>query len=332
MSRTIRAVSLFGGGTVLLSFTVLVVNQTAQVVQLASTVHPSLGSVTLGALLTAYAGLVGVPLVKLLRLPSPLIPPASDEGPAFEEHLGKLRERLSASPHLKGHDLSGREGIEDALDVLNRRTDEIVKQSAAMVFLATAVSQNGRLDGLLVLSAQSRMVWRIAHVYAQRPTPRDMVTLYANVAATTFVAAEIQDVDLGEQVEPILSSAVGALGASLPGLQVAGTILTNCVLSGSANAFLTLRVGMVAKRHCAALVVEPKAQVRRAATAEAARLLGSVVSEGTGKLSMAVWRVSVERVGGAITGATGKARDAGSRLLAKVRAGRLREQPEAGTA
>ena len=60
----------------------------------------------------------------------------------------------------------------------------------------------------------------------------------------------MQEIDLGEQVEPILSSAVGALGASVPGFQVAGTILANCVLSGSANAFLTLRVAMIARRYC----------------------------------------------------------------------------------
>jgi hypothetical protein len=127
-----------------------------------------------------------------------------------------------------------------------------------------------------------------------------------------------------------LTSALGALGASVPGLQVAGTILTSCVLDGSANAFLTLRVGMIAKRNCAALVVEPKLQLRRAATAEAARYLGAIVSDGTAKVSKAIWKVSVAKVGTAVSGVSGYAKDAGKKLLAKVRVAGFREQPEMG--
>jgi hypothetical protein len=329
MNRTVRTILLFGSGTVLLSVAVLVVNQTAQAVQLASMVHPTLGTVTFWALVTTYATLIGVPVVLVLRLPSPLTPPRSETGPEFEDHLKKLGQRLATSPHLSGHDLSRREGVEEALGALALRTNAIVRETATTVFLSTAVSQSGRLDGLLVLAAQSRMVWRIAHVYCQRPAARDMLHLYANVAGTAFLASELGDLDLGEQVEPVLSAAVGALGASLPGLQVAGTILTSCVLDGSANAFLTLRVGMIAKRYCGALVVEPKRAVRRAATAEAARDLGAIVADGTSRISKAVFRASVDKVGVALSGASVRARDAGAKFFAKVRGG-VREQP--GTA
>ena len=323
MSRTFRVFALFASGTILLSFAVLVLNQTAQVVQLASVIHPTLGTATLATLLATYAGLVGVPLVMVLRLPSPLIPPENENGPEFDAHLKKLGERLVASPLLAGRDLSDRHGIEDALDVLAARTNEIVRQSATGVFLATAVSQSGRLDGLVVLAAQLRMVWKIAHLYSQRPAARDMMHLYANVAGTAFVAGELQEIDLGEQVEPVVSAALSALGASLPGLQVAGAVLTNCVLDGSANAFLTLRVGMIAKRYCGALVVADKAAVRRAATAEAAGYLGVIVADGSARLTKAVWKSSMGKVGGALSGASAK-------LLAKVHSGRLRAQSEAG--
>ena len=330
MSRTFRVFALFASGTVLLSFAVVVLNQTAQVVQLASVIHPTLGTATLVALLGTYAGLVGVPLVMVLRLPSPLVPPASEDQPEFDVHLKKLGERLATSPLLAGRDLSDRQGVEEALEVLAARTNEIVRQTATGVFLATAVSQSGRLDGLVVLAAQSRMVWKIAHIYSQRPAARDMLHLYANVAGTAFVAGELQEIDLGEQVEPVISAALSALGASVPGLQVAGAVLTNCVLDGSANAFLTLRVGMIAKRYCGALVVANKAAVRRAATAEAAGYLGVIVADGSARLTKAVWKSSVGKVGGVLSGASAKAKDAGAKLFAKVRSSRLREQPEAG--
>jgi Domain of unknown function (DUF697) len=326
MNRKIRLVALFAGGTVVLSFAVLVVNQTAQVVQLARTLHPTLGTPTLVALLAAYAGLIGVPVALVLRLPRPLVPPQSEHSPEFETHLNRLAERLRSNPQLAGRDLSDRRDVEEALGVLGEKANTIVRDMAATVFITTAVSQSGRLDGLLVLAAQSRMVWRIAHLYHQRPTPRDLVHLYANVAGTVFLAGELQDLDLGEQVEPVLSSAISALGVSLPGFQIAGAILANCVLSGSTNAFLTLRVGMIAKRHCGALVTEQKALLRRAATTEAAQYLGAIVADGSARISKAILRATADKVGDALSGAKRK----GVQLLDMVRSYRLKEQPEVG--
>jgi hypothetical protein len=324
MGRTVRAFVLFTSGFVLLSATVLVINQTAGFVDLATRVHPGLGTATLWVLILTYTGLVGTPIVLFVRLPAALAPPGRDDGPEFEAHLERLRGRLTKCPQLVGCDLADRPKIEAALQVLDGRAEAIVRDAASSVFLATAVSQSGRLDAILVLAAQSRMIWRIAHVYHQRPNPRDLVHLYANVAATAFVAGELQDIDLSEQVEPVLGAAIGALGASVPGFQVAGTILANCVLSGSANAFLTLRVGMIARRHCGALVIEPKSIVRRAATIEASRLLGGIVSDGTARLSKAIWRVSVDKVNGAVS----NAKDAGTKLFAKMWGARVAGQAD----
>lgn len=243
-----------------------------------------------------------------------LVPPAEASGPEFDAHLKALGGRLAENPLLAGRSLADRGQIEEALQVLSTKSDAIVREAASSVFLATAVSQSGRLDGFLVLAAQTKMVWKIAHLYHQRPTVREMTGLYANVAGTAFLAGEMQDLDLAEGVEPILSSAIGSLGASVPGLHVAGTILANCVLSGSANAFLTLRVGMIARRYCAATTEVPRSALRRAATAEAAKMLGGIVSEGTSRISRAIFRASVARVGGAVD----LAKDAGAKLLARV--------------
>ena len=50
--------------------------------------------------------------------------------------------------------------------------------------------------------------------------------------------------------------------------------MVNSVFSGAANAFLTLRVGIIAKRYCASLVLAERWAIRRAATVEAARMPG----------------------------------------------------------
>ena len=278
-------------GLVLLGFVVVTINQTAGVVQLAKDVHPVLGTVTLWGLLIAYGGLVGVPVVMVLRMPRPLVPPKSESGPEFDEHLKQLGERLSINPRVRLAAIRpfDRCGVEEALALLDEDANVIVKQMATTVFLTTAVSQSGRLDALLVLAAQSRMVWRIAHLYYQRPSLRELAHLYANVAATSFVAGELDDLELHQMIQPVVAGTLGAVGGVIPGFQVLTSIMVNSLLSGSANAFLTLRVGMIAKDYCGSLVTEPRTQVRRAATSEAARLLSGIVRESGARVRDAVW-------------------------------------------
>ena len=118
MKKTIKTFALLGSGLLLVSFTVVVVNQTAQVVQLAKTVHPVLGSLTLWGLVLAYGGMVGVPAVILLRMPRPLVPPTNEAGPEFEEHLKLLGKRLAGNPRVAQAALAG--SLSVAVRVLER--------------------------------------------------------------------------------------------------------------------------------------------------------------------------------------------------------------------
>jgi len=298
MNKTLKKLAILASGLVVLSFVVVVVNQTAGVVQLAKEVHPTLGTVTLWGLLIAYGGMIGVPIVIVLRMPKPLTPPASESSPEFADHLKRLGDRLANNPHVRLASIRpiDRRNIEDALRILDDDADAIVKQMATTVFLTTAVSQSGRLDALLVLAAQSRMVWRIAHLYYQRPSLKEMTHLYANVAATSFVAGELDDLELHQMIQPVVAGTLGAVGGVIPGFQVLTSILINSLLSGSANAFLTLRVGIIAKDYCGSLVAEPRAQVRRAATAEAARLLSGIVKESGARVREAVWKEIKQKI------------------------------------
>jgi len=299
-------------------FVLFVINQTAQVVQLAEKVSLSFANFVFWALLLVYAILLFIPVFLFLSLPQSLTPPKSEDAPEFTAYLAALKKRLVSNSNLRGLELSSRQQVEEALSILGKKSDEIIQQTASTVFISTAISQSGRLDAFLVLSAQSRMVWRIARLYYQRPTLRDLIQLYANVAGTAFLASEFEDIDINEQVEPVLSSTLGALAVTIPGVQLAASILVNSVLTGTANAFLTLRVGIIARRYCGSLVLDEKRTLRRAASAEAARLLGSIVRQGTTKLSKALWKVSKGKVGGIFSGMKEYAKEAGSSLFAKV--------------
>jgi hypothetical protein len=291
MNKTIKTLVMLGSGLVLLSFTVVVVSQTAQVVQLAKEVHPVAGTVVLWGLLISYGALIGVPFVLIARMPRALRPPARDSGPEFDKHLAELSKRLGANPRARRGEARplDRRGVESALKALDDDATQIVKQMATTVFLTTAVSQSGRLDVLLVLMAQSRMIWRIAHLYYQRPSLRELLHLYSNVAATAFVAGERDDVELHPMIQPVVAGSLGTVTGAIPGFQVMTTIVVNSLLSGSANAFLTLRIGTIAKGYCGSLVAQPRAKMRRAATAESARLLSGIVKESGTRVRDAIW-------------------------------------------
>jgi uncharacterized membrane protein YcjF (UPF0283 family) len=299
MTKSVRNLALCGGAIVVLSFGLFVVNQTAQVVQLAATIDSRAGTPVLVGLLALYGLLVAVPVAMVVRLPRPLVPPVSRDGPEYQAHLDRLRSRLRLNTAHKLEKLDDEAAVEEAIRRLDEEAVRIVKQTASQVFLSTAVSQSGRLDTLLVFSMQTRMVWKIAHLYYQRPTVRDMVHLYAQVAGTSFVAGELQEVDLSEQVAPVFSAVVGSLGGAVPGFQLIASILANSILSGAADAFLTLRVGMIARRYCGALVVEQPAALRRRATSEAAGHLGAIVAEGSARITRALWNNSRDKVGDA---------------------------------
>ncbi|HEV2401005.1 MAG TPA: DUF697 domain-containing protein [Candidatus Sulfotelmatobacter sp.] len=293
MSNTLKKIGVMLAAFLLIVFAVFLFNQTMQIVQSARAVNVTFGDGVMWALIFLYAGLLVTPFVLWFRLPKRILPPAETEGEAYDAYMAQFKRRLSRHPRLRGMALESLGDLESALQVLDKHADDVVTQTASAVFLSTAVLQSGRLDVLVVFAAQTRLIWKIAHVYYQRPSLRDFVQLYANVASTALIAAGIEDVD----VDVLVGTVFGSTVAAVPGMH----LLASSVLSGSANAFLTLRVGMITKEYCRARTRVEKKGLRRAATVQAAKLLGSIVREGTVKLTQATLNASKTKIRDAFT-------------------------------
>jgi hypothetical protein len=279
MAKTLRRIAVLVSLFIVIVFGVFLFNQTVQIVQSARAVNPTFGDGVMWALIFVYAALLLSPVVLWFRVPRRMPPPEKSEGPEYEQFMADFRRRLSRNARLRGVSIASADEVQAAICLLDKHTDDVVVSTASAVFLSTAVLQSGRLDVLVVLAAQTRMIWRVAHVYYQRPSLRDFVHLYANVASTAFLAAGIEDVDVDVLVTTIFGSTV----AAIPGMH----LLAEAILSGSANAFLTLRVGMITKEYCRCTTRVEKSGLRRAATLQAAKLLSSIVKDGTMRLSKA---------------------------------------------
>ena len=235
-----------------------------------------------------FWGLLGVVLASLawwlsliLVRPRPLLVHAD---PTPEELAGFRRElvkRLSRNRVLKdsGVDVRDESGLELGLEVLRRRADEEIRSTAKRVFIGSAISQNGRLDSLVVLFLISRLAWRISKLYAQRPHYRELVNLYVNIAATSFLAGSIEEFGIEEYIHELMGPLVAgsALGV-MPGAEAVASTVTSSVLSGSTNALLAMRCGIVARNYMS-LELDRRGAMRRSATLEAARMFMSISSE-----------------------------------------------------
>lgn len=278
----------------------------------ASAAHPVLGWIVAGVLAAGLGLVVVYPVIQAVRLPRALVPPQETSGPRWDRYLVRyarrlVRNRILAEEYPAFENLrdtladpasisSGRleEEIQGALRFLDKKAEAVITRNAALVFTTTAVSQSGRLDTVIVLSSQLRLVKDVARVYYQRPNLRELWRLYANVGTSGFIAGEIQDSEL----LAVLGAPVTAGITSF--IPVAGTsplisLLVNSLLDGSANAFMTLRIGVLARRY-AGLRVEPdRGLMARSAALESAGLLGGVVSHGAARVASLTRRLILQK-------------------------------------
>ena len=267
------------------------INQTAQVVALASTIHPVLGQGTLYGLLVLYVSFLVVPLLWMIRLPRPLPLPVDEDDPAYGEYLRLLGKRLERNPRLRdiSVDTTDAESIHKALAHLDGQADKHIKTTAKRIFVATAISQYGRLDGLIVLITQMQMIWEIMRIYHQRPSFREVITLYLNVGGTAFMATEMGDMNIvDEHVEAVFAPILGS--SILPGTVLA--VVGNSLVQGAANAFMTLRIAVIAREYYSSTHKKKRRDIRRSAMAQAALMLGAVVSESSGAIIASIWRAA----------------------------------------
>src|SRR5436190_7237120 len=187
-----------------------------QIAGFAGRLHPVAGAVAFWIMMAVVAGSALFALFEYLRLPVALVPPIGSSEAEQQRYLTLLRKRLKANPKFKTQRMESLDEVHAALDSLQIDADNIIRRTAATVFVSTAAMQNGRLDGLAVLLTQTRMVWQVARLYVQRPSARDMIYLYGNVAGTALFASSLENIDLSDIFAPVTASMAPAVFGAIP--------------------------------------------------------------------------------------------------------------------
>ena len=292
----------------------LIVAGAASLISLADRIHPVAGAIVFWSICLAAGFFALYCVIAYARLPAALIPPEETSGSKHEAYLQALCARLATNPRTRDLPLTTPEEIEAAVRQLSNEADKVVRRTASTVFLSTALMQNGRLDGLVVLFTQIQMVNRVARIYVQRPSPRELMRLYANVAGTALIASGLESLDLGEMIAPLATSVVPAIKGGIPGLSGISALLVRSISNGAANAFLTLRVGEVARRYCALTSRCSRDAIRKSATAAAVHHLGRIVRENGALVVRKIWEAARDSGVSKVEDIAGATRDLFTRI------------------
>src|ERR1019366_8895012 len=88
-----------------------------------------------------------------------------------------------------------------AINAQTESAAKIIREHAVIIFVSTAVSQNGRLNAIAVLAANLRLVRTLVRHLGYRPPLPMLVKIYAQIFLAALVADKLEDLDLAGGIE-----------------------------------------------------------------------------------------------------------------------------------
>ncbi len=258
-----------------------------------SLLAPLAGLLTLGILGVAVAYPLRILLIIMYRSRYPV------EGTVRRRYISGLTRlhRQARIASLDGLPSDPYPFMEQLYLRLYDNSNELLMREARAIFFHTAISQSGRMDGLLVLRVQLRLVKRLARLYHPHARWSVLPALYVHVLDAALTPNRADEIDYGAQIGPAIvgASVVGAI----PGAGLVSNIIADAVIQGSANALMTLRLGLLTRRYFHRRLEGGPFDAdkeRRAVNQEALDMLAGLVSEASGTLSRTIWDAAKEHL------------------------------------
>ena len=272
------------------SIVAFVFNNIIAVSNMLANFNPLIGRISLffmlGLMFLCCFYLIGIYFMRQ----KPLIAP-NDPTPEQEElYLENLLQRLNSNKQLRDRGLRANSDIDvvNLIATLDNLAEEEIKQVAKRVFVSTSISQNGRLDSIIVFYQIAILIWRVSKIYGQSPYPYELWKIYCNVLTTSMISYGIEQVDLTDQIGSLISPLVAnSVVDHIPVLKTFTKVFTHAIVSGSANAGLVCRVGVVAKNYMGLKTLADHS-IKQRPTVEATRMLNSISSQSVHRVLSAL--------------------------------------------
>ena len=212
-----------------------------------------------------------------------------------EAFLAEMHRRLTRNSYVQAAKLDpdAPDFMGQALALLDARAEAEIRSGGKKVFLGTALAQNGRLDALIVFFALCRMVWRISAVYNQRPSPREIWSVYSTVSSATFVAFSIEALNIpqtiADAINELVPSVTPAMAASsVPFVGAAMHVFTTSLIDGAANSLLAVRAGVITRKAYRYAMYGGKDSLRSSTVRETGAILLDISQESIGAIIKAL--------------------------------------------
>jgi uncharacterized membrane protein YcjF (UPF0283 family) len=243
--------------------TLFVVSCIVQLYQFAYSFHPYAGYATVALLFLILFIFVIRPIVVALATPSFTLDVVDVES-ARKVTAKNYRSLKKVATNLIGADYVSDEAKEKIKNVMNNRKllnkvlkevydkeisnriNKIINETSSKILLTTAISQNSRFDTMTVITMNIRMIMRIVITCGYHPTYPRLAKLIIKVFRNAVIAYTLQSIGL----DRLISQGIQALSKGI--IPFIGDLIgkvAGSVIDGSANALLTLRIGILTRKY-----------------------------------------------------------------------------------
>lgn len=200
-------------------------------------------------LITIY--FVLIPLGKIFILPRSYSPVYN-----MDEYNTVLKKRLklfASNAYLKSTDLLSAEADEEnykrAIAVLEKETDKVRRLYVSRVFYSTAVSQNGFLDAIIILSASINLIKEIFIIYNGRVSNKDLF----GIGRKIYTAVAIGGSEGVEYASDEIFTSLASDGLkSIPFIDK----IMGSLADGFVNAMLLTRISYITENYCKMIYIK----------------------------------------------------------------------------
>ncbi len=201
------------------------------------------------ALLLVYFALL--PLVRTILIPRNFSPTKKQSEIPYQ--LSKRLKRFRNNKYLGAINFNGpktdKEKYDESILVLEERVKDLRQQYIPQIFSSTAVSQNGFLDAIIILSSSINIVKEIFIVYNGRVSNRDLLLIGRKIYTAMAVGGS-EGVEYA--TDEILSSFASDALKGIPFIdKVMGSIA-----DGFVNAMLVTRISYITENYCKTVYVK----------------------------------------------------------------------------
>ena len=218
--------------------------------------HPIAGYVSLGVVILLLLLFVFRPIIVALSTPCFTLDvvEVSNKKSIIRKNYRKLKKVASnlikgenisqESKDLIKENISNRKELNNTLEI-SKKINKIINESATNVLFATAISQNNRFDSATVALVNIRMIMKIVIACGYHPSYPQLYKLIAKVFRNALIAYAIQSINVDQVIFNGIDKLVKGTLSALPFV----SDLTKSITQGSANALLTLRIGIITRKY-----------------------------------------------------------------------------------